>query len=252
MEEKIKRIVLENVSKKFTRKYKRNKLALSKFISFFNNSTQKVEFDVLKNISFSVCEGENLGVIGKNGAGKSTLLKVIAGIYSPDSGIIKTNGKMIYVTGFGQGLNPRLTMAENIYLIGSIMGLSRKDIEAKFDEIVDFSGLGEFVNTQVNQFSSGMVSRLTFSISIHCIKHHNPDILLIDEVFGGGGDIDFQDKALKKMEELIEGGATVIFVSHGLDIVKKYCDRVILLDNGEIIKEGKPEEVVEKYLSSLK
>jgi len=127
------------------------------------------------------------------------------------------------------------------------MGLSQKDIGSKVDEIIDFAGLRDFMDMKVYKFSSGMVARLNFSIGIHCLKHHNPDILLLDEVFGAGGDIDFQTKAAEKMEEFIKGGATVILVSHGLELVKRYCSRVIFLNKGEVIDTGDPEKIIESY-----
>jgi len=241
------RIVLNNVSKKFKIGYKKSQGALPWLISFFSGRESKREFFVLKNISFNAKVGENIGIIGKNGSGKSTLLRVIAGVYNTDEGIVKTNGKIIYLTGFGQGINPKLTMRENIYLVGSILGFSQKEIKKRFDEIVDFSGLKGYVDTKIYQFSSGMLSRLSISITLHFVVHNHPDILLLDEVFAGGADIDFQSKSLEKMEELIKSGATVIFCSHDLEKVKKYCDKVIWIDKGVIVKEGGSEEIVEEY-----
>jgi ABC-type polysaccharide/polyol phosphate transport system ATPase subunit len=244
------RILLENVTKKFTRKIKKeNQLFLSHLVHFFSKKNDGLEFEVLKSVSFSVSAKEVLGVIGKNGSGKSTLLKIIAGIYNSDSGVIKTNGSLIYVTGFGQGLRAKLTMKENIYLLGAVMGLSKKEIDGKMDEIVEFSGLRDYLYTPVFQFSSGMVSRLSFSISIHCLEHHNSDILLFDEVFSAGGDIDFQDKGVKKMEDLIKNGAAVILVSHSMETIQKYCNKAILLEKGKISFMGDPEETIKKYLN---
>lgn len=242
------RIILNNVSKKFKIGAIKNKSALSSFISLFSGREPKKEFFVLKNISLSVKSGESLGVIGRNGSGKSTLLRVIAGIYGINNGFIRMHGKMIYLTGFGFGLNHRLTMRENIFLIGAVMGLSYKEIKNRFEDIVEFSGLREYLDTKVYQFSSGMVARLSVSATLFCVSHTNPDILLIDEAFSGGADIDFQEKSIKKMEELIKKGAAVIFVSHDLESIKKYCDKAILLDKGEIIKEGKSKEVVDYYI----
>lgn len=240
------RVTLENVSKKFKIGCE-NESALSRFISIFSGIEHKRELQVLKNISFSAKAGENIGIIGKNGSGKSTLLRIIAEIYSFDEGKLEVNGRMVYLTGFGQGLNPRLTMRENIYLIGSVMGLSQKDIQKRFNEIVEFSGLDNFLDTKVYQFSSGMTSRLSISSTLFCVAHANPDILLIDEAFSGGADIDFQEKSLKKMEELIRSGATVILVSHDLGMIKKYCNKVICFDRGRIAKIGGPDEVIEFY-----
>lgn len=243
------KIIVKDVSKKFNLDIKDNSRALKKFVSLFSGSTKKKELLALNNINFNVKAGENLGIIGKNGSGKSTLLRVIAGIYNPSSGEVLANGDVIYLAGFHEGVNNNLTMRENIYLRGSVLGLSQKNIRKKFDEIVEFSGLKDFVDTKVFQFSKGMVLRLNFSISVHCIQHSKPEILLLDEIFGGVGDIDFEAKAIKKLEELISGGTTVILSSHDLSTIKKYCDRVILLDKGEIIKEGNPAEIIDFYKS---
>jgi ABC-type polysaccharide/polyol phosphate transport system ATPase subunit len=243
------RVILSNVSKKFRIGCKEeNKSALARVVSLFSGKEQKRDFFALKNVSFSLASGQNLGIIGRNGSGKSTLLRVIAGVYGPDEGEVKTKGSLVLLTGIGQGLNPKLTMRENIYLMGSILGLGQRDIKKKFNEIVEFAGLLDFIDTKVYQFSSGMLTRLNFSVMIHCIKHSNPDILLLDEVFRAGGDIDFESKATKKMEEFVSGGTTVVLATHDLDIVKKYCDKVIWIEKGRIAIEGRSSEVVEKYI----
>lgn len=216
-----------------------------------NKNKNQYFLPVLKNISFTVNTGEVLGIIGKNGCGKSTLLKIIAKIYFPDKGTIKTNGKVTYLTGLGQELLPKLTMRENIYLIGSLMGLSKKEVNNKFKEIVAFSGLKKFLDVKVEKFSTGMVTRLSFSANIHFLTHKTPDIILLDEVFGGGGDFEFQEKASKKMGELIKGGATVFIVTHRLDLINKYCDRAIWLENGKIAKIGKPNTIINMYKSQF-
>ena len=244
-------IILENVSKKFKiGRKEEKKTTLANFISVFSGREAKKDFWALREVSFSVNSGENLGIIGKNGSGKTTLLRVLAGVYEPSSGKVKTKGNIVCLMGLGQGLSHKLTMRENIFLMGSILGLSPKDIKIKFDEIVSFSGLEKFLDTKVYQFSSGMIIRLNFSVMIHCLRHSKPDILLLDEVFGAGGDIDFEEKAIKKMEEFVTGGATVVLASHDLDIIKKYCDRVIWLDKGEIAGIGEAQEIIFKYLSS--
>lgn len=242
------RIELINISKKFNLNFAKSKNALEIFIK---NKAKKDEFWALKNISFQAKAGENIGIIGKNGSGKSTLLRIIARIYVPNKGLIKTNGEIVYLTGFGQGLNQKLTMKENIYLVGSIMGLSQKDIKKRFNEIVDFSELKDYINIKLYKFSSGMVSRLGSSIGIFCLYHKNPDILLFDEVLGVGADIDYQNKALKKIEELIKGGSTVILASHDLESIEKYCHRVLWLEKGIIKKSGKPEEITSQYLKEI-
>ncbi|KKQ21835.1 MAG: hypothetical protein US35_C0016G0009 [Parcubacteria group bacterium GW2011_GWA2_37_10] len=243
-------IKLSNVSKKFKIGcHKEQKTALAGIISFFSGKEAKKDFLALKNVSFSVRSGENLGIVGRNGSGKSTLLRILAGVYEPSSGEVTTKGNIVCLMGLGQGLSHKLTMRENIYLMGSVLGLSQRDIKIKFADIVDFSGLEKFLDTKIYQFSSGMVIRLNFSVMIHCLHYSKPDILLLDEVFGSGGDIDFEEKAIKKMEEFITGGATVVLASHDLDIIKKYCDRVIWLNEGEIFGAGNPQEIIFKYLS---
>ena len=243
------RISLDKISKKFDLS-SRNKNALQSFIDFISGSREKREFSVLKDISFEVKKGENLGIIGKNGSGKSTLLRVLAGIYKADSGEINIDGKVIYLTGFGHGLRPKLTMRENILLSGSVMGLSQESIKERFAEVVDFADLKDYVDIKLFKFSSGMKTRLATSIGLHCIEHQDPDILLVDEVIGGGTDKDYQKKALKKMEGLLKGGASVILVSHNLGAIGKYCDKVIWIDKGKIFMIGKPKEVIEKYENS--
>ena len=249
MEENFIRVEVKNLYKKFNIGFAKNENALARIFTFLSRIDSKKEIQVLKDISFEVRAKENLGIIGHNGSGKSTLLRIIADIYSPNQGSVKSHGRMIYLTGFGHGLNNRLTMRENIFLMGSILGLGQKDIRNKFDEIVDFSGLKEFVDTKVYKFSSGMLTRLTISVTLFCVAHAKPEILLIDEAFAGGVDINFQEKSVKKMEELLKSGAAVIFVSHDLNSVKKYCDRVIWLDHGEIRLEGDPIKVVQEYIS---
>ena len=195
--------------------------ALLQFVSFFSkdkNNHQKIW--ALKNIDFQPTPGSITGLIGKNGSGKSTLLRIIAGIYQPTSGNIAVSGKIIYLTGFGQGLMPKLTMKDNIYIIGSLLGLSRKEITQKIQPIAEFSELESYINTKVYQFSSGMISRLTFSTTIFCLESFRPEIILIDEALDSGADLSFQSKALAKIENLLLSGATVILASHNLDTIK--------------------------------
>jgi ABC-type polysaccharide/polyol phosphate transport system ATPase subunit len=244
-------IYINNVSKIFNLNNKKNESFLSNFLSLIFRKNLKRPFYVLDKISLEIYPGEVVGIIGKNGSGKSTLLRLISGIYKHNDGEIFINGGLIYINGFGFGLNERLTMKENIYFVGLIMGLSKKEIEKKFEEIVTFSGLEEFLNTKVYQFSSGMSNRLRFSITMHCLEYINPDIILLDEVFGGGGDLTFQNKALSKTEELIKSGATVILVSHDLDTIKKYCNSVVLLHGGKIFYKGDPENAVKNYVDLI-
>ena len=245
----MKAVSVSDVSKKFNIGFKKDQGALSRLISAVSDRGAKKEIQVLKNISFEVSTGEVFGLVGRNGSGKSTLLRIIAGIYCPDSGRVFANGRVDYLSGLNNGLSSKLTMKENIFLMGSLIGLNRKQISDRFDEIVEFSGLEDFVYTKVYQFSSGMLTRLGFSTTMHCLNFFQSDVLLLDEIFGSGGDIDFEEKAGKKMAEFINGGAAVILASHDLQTVKNYCHKVILLDKGEVIDSGSPEEVVKKYLN---
>ena len=250
-----KMITVDNISKKFFLDVKNKEGALFRIISLLNKNNvtkQKREVQVLNNITFDVYSGQILGIIGKNGSGKSTLLRIIAGIYQTDTGEVKTEGSAVYLTGTGQGSSGKLTMRENIYLMGSVMGLNQKEIGSRFDEIVEFSGLKEHLDIKIYQFSTGMISRLNFSIVMHCLEHQNPDILLLDEVLSAGGDIDFQEKATKKMEDLIKGGAAVILVSHSLDTINDYCDNVIWIEKGNIKETGEPKTVINDYKNSIK
>jgi len=246
------RIKANRVSKKFNIRIKRKGILGRLLFLLSDEKEENMEIEVLKEISISVNSGEILGLIGRNGSGKSTLLRVLAGIYQADSGEIKMNGEPVYLAGLNNGLEDKLTMRENIFLVSSLLGLGQKDIKQKFDEIVAFSELKDYLDVKLSKFSSGMISRLAFSISVFCVSHKNPDILLLDEVFSSGGDKRFQEKSLKKMEELIKGGAAVILVSHDLDLIQKYCNRCILIEKGIMKKEGLPKEVTKYYLDSLK
>lgn len=245
----MKAVSVLDISKKFNIGSEKDQGALARLVSFASDCSAKKEIQVLRNVSLEIFPGEIFGLIGKNGSGKSTLLRIIASIYYPDSGQVFTTGRVDYLSGLNVGLNPRLTMKENIILMGSIIGLSRKEISGKFDEIVEFSELPEFVSTKVYKFSSGMVTRLQFSTFMHCLSCRRADVLLLDEVFDSGGDISFERKAAEKISEVVGAGAAVIMASHDLQIIKSYCTKVIRLEAGEIADQGKPKDVVEKYIN---
>lgn len=198
--------------------------------------------EVLKGINFVVNEGEFFGIVGKNGSGKSTLLKMLAGIYVPNSGTIKIRGKVSPFLELGVGFNPELTGIENIYLNGSILGLSKKQIDEKLNDIISFSELEEFMDQKLKNYSSGMQVRLAFSVAIHA---HAP-IILLDEILAVG-DANFQQKCSNEFTKLKRSGRTIIFVSHSMDAVIKYCDRAILIDEGKIIIDGSPSKVAYEY-----
>ncbi len=248
--EKVSQKVIEvkKVSKSFRTNFQKGILALSHLVNIKENfGIKSNSFEALKEVSFDVEKGEVLGIIGKNGSGKSTLLRILAEVYKPSVGEVVSKGSVFYLTAAGIGLMEKLTMKDNIFLVGSVMGLSQKRIREIYDEIVDFSELKDFVNLKIKQFSAGMIGRLGFSISVFCMKNKDVDILLLDEVFGSGVDYEFENKAIAKMEELITGGATVVMVSHDLELMKKYCSRIIWLDNGAIREDGLPDSIIEKY-----
>lgn len=205
------------------------------------------EFWALKNINFSVERGEAIGLIGANGSGKSTLLKILSQITSPTTGEVILRGRVASLLEVGTGFHPELTGRENIYLNGAILGMSRKEISIKFDEIVKFSGVEKFLDTPVKRYSSGMIVRLAFSVAAHM----EPEILIVDEVLAVG-DADFQKKSLGKMDQVTKSaGRTVIFVSHNMEAIKKLCTKCILLKDGQIIMLDETEKVVQHYLNPV-
>ncbi|MCC7290220.1 ABC transporter ATP-binding protein [bacterium] len=209
------------------------------------DATRTKKFRALKNINLKVNEGENLAILGNNGSGKSTLLKVLAGIYQPDKGTVSIHGVLVPFLELGVGFHPELTAYENIFLNGIILGMTKEFIKKKFDEIVDFAEIREFLNLPLKNFSSGMQVRLAFSIAFMS----SADIYVLDEVFAVG-DIHFQQKCRAVFAKLKAEGKTFIFVSHAPDLVESFCDRAILIEDGEIIKEGKPKEVLAYYSRS--
>ena len=203
------------------------------------------EFWALRDVSFEIGHGEAVGVIGRNGAGKSTLLKVLSRITAPTTGTAKIHGRIGSLLEVGTGFHPELTGRENIYLSGSILGMRRAEIQRKFDEIVQFAEIGEFIDTPVKRYSSGMYVRLAFSVAAHL----EPEILIVDEVLAVG-DLQFQKKCLGKMQDVGREGRTVLFVSHNLSSVTTLCSRAILLDHGRIVRDGPSADVVSHYLSA--
>ena len=191
-------------------------------------------FEALSDVSLSIQEGETLGVIGPNGSGKSTLLKLLAGVLYPDSGSIRIKGRIAPFLELGVGFQPELTARDNIYLYASIMGLSKRDVDRRYDHILDFAELRRFQNMRLRNFSSGMYVRLAFSIAIET----NPDILLLDEVFAVG-DEQFQKKCATRIEDFRRSGKTIVFVSHDMSAVRKLCENSILLSGGNVADDGK-------------
>ena len=203
------------------------------------------EFRALNDVSFDIPRGSTFGIIGSNGSGKSTLLKCLTGILSPDTGSIKVDGKVAALLELGSGFHPDLSGRENVYLNGAILGMSKRELEEKFDEIVEFAGLRQFIDTPVKNYSSGMTVRLGFAIAINV----NPEILVIDEVLAVGDD-EFQLKCYEKIEQFRQAGKTIILVSHGLGDIQRICDSVAWLEKGTVRRLGDPAEIVPEYLSS--
>lgn len=202
----------------------------------------------LRDVSFEIERGDAIGIIGKNGAGKSTLLKILSQITTPTSGLIKIKGRIASLLEVGTGFHPELTGRENIYLNGAILGMTKREISRKFDEIVDFAGVERYIDTPVKRYSSGMYVRLAFGVAAHL----EPEILIVDEVLAVG-DAEFQKKALGKMQDVSKGeGRTVLFVSHNMAAVKNLCQKGILLKNGQVASMGKVENVLSDYLRTEK
>jgi lipopolysaccharide transport system ATP-binding protein len=200
----------------------------------------------LNNINLEIMKGEKLGIIGKNGAGKSTLLKILSRVTAPTKGSIKVKGLIASLLEVGTGFHAELTGRENIYLNGAINGMSKREVDKKLDEIISFAGVEKFIDTPVKRYSSGMYVRLGFSVAAHL----NPDILVVDEVLAVG-DAEFQKKCLGKMQDIAGEERTILFVSHNMSSIEKLCNRAILIEEGKIINDGEPSEVISNYLTSI-
>jgi ABC-type polysaccharide/polyol phosphate transport system ATPase subunit len=241
-------IALERVSKSYRLWGRRSQFATLKSALLKRDLKLEPEASVaaLKSVSFAVDRGEAFGIIGRNGSGKSTLLKLISGILKPTSGRIHVGGRIAALIELGAGFHPEITGRENIYINGIMLGLTRKEIDARFASIVDFSGIGPFIDQPVKTYSSGMYVRLGFAVAVHV----DPDILLIDEVLSVG-DEEFSAKCVAKIQEMKYRGVTLVFVTHQLDQVRNLCDRALWLDHGEIKSIGDPVRVVDEYLQNV-
>jgi len=236
-------ISVSNVFKKYIIGKQKESSLRGSLKGFFNRkSLQGNEFMALNNVSFDIKKGDIVGIIGKNGAGKSTLLKILSQITKPTEGRIEINGRIASLLEVGTGFHPELTGRENIYLNGTILGMTRKEVRSKFDEIVEFSGVEKFIDTAVKHYSSGMYVRLAFAVAAHL----EPEILIIDEVLAVG-DAEFQKKCLGKMQDVANQGRTVLFVSHNMASVRSLCNKGILLENGQITFQGSAIETLDKY-----
>ena len=238
-------IKIENVSMKFNLEIEKDFSMKQAFVNLFTKKKKmkkNVVFWALKDVSFNIGKGEVVGLIGSNGAGKSTLLKVVSGVMKPTKGKVKVKGVISPMIELGAGFDGNLTARENIYLNGAILGYSKEFLDDKFDEIVEFSELKDFLDVPVKNFSSGMTAKLAFSIATIV----NPEILIVDEILSVG-DIKFQEKSKKKMMEMIKGGTTVLYVSHSLQSIKELCTKVVWLEHGKVVKMGDTKEICDEY-----
>lgn len=204
------------------------------------------DYYALSDVNFTVKKGETVGLIGTNGAGKSTLLKIITGVLTPSSGQVEVNGRISALLELGAGFNNEYTGLENIYFNGTLLGYTREQMEERVPRILEFAGIGDYINQPVKMYSSGMFARLAFAMAINV----EPDILIVDEALSVG-DIYFQSKCFKKMDEIKRNGTTVLLVTHDMSSVVKYCDRVVVLNHGKVVKEGNPKEMVDIYKKIL-
>ena len=237
-------ITAKNLSKKFNLEFDKQPSVLARILGVFSGRRRKREFLVIDDLSMRVRKGDFVGIIGRNASGKSTLLRTLAGIYPFDSGSLEIKGKVATVLELDLGLNPRLTLKENVYFSCSLLGMSKKEIDRKLDSILNFSELGDYLNVKLYKFSSGMEARLAFAIAIH----QDFDILLIDEVISAG-DAAFVEKCKEKILEFKRQGKTILFVTHRPDL--SLCDRIIWIDRGKVIREGR-RNVLNKYLRTCR
>lgn len=236
-------INVDNVSKVFRLPHEKNSTIKGLFTSLFSGGSRGYhKQQALKNITLEVKKGEFLGIVGRNGSGKSTLLKILAGIYQPNKGSVQVHGKVVPFIELGVGFNPELTGRDNVFLNGALLGFSRKEMLAMYDDIVEFAELERFMDQKLKNYSSGMQVRLAFSLAIRS----RADILLIDEVLAVG-DADFQRKCYEYFKTLKKDKKTVVFVSHDMDAVREYCDVAVMIEDSQIVKSGTPDSVAQSY-----
>ena len=246
-------IDVQNVSMRFNLGIEKNNSLKQMAVDLFSKSAREKrkmhkkenEFWVLQDVSFKVEKGQGVGFVGSNGAGKSTLLKVVAGVMKPTKGKVLVGGNICPMIELGAGFDLDLNARENIYLNGAVMGYSKDFIDSKYQEIVDFSELHDFLEVPVRNFSSGMIARLAFSVATIV----EPEILIVDEILSVG-DLNFQKKSENKMRSLISGGTTVLYVSHSIESIKSLCDKVVWLEHGKVIQVGTAEKVCAAYYES--
>lgn len=236
-------IEVENLTKRFRVVHREASLKSAAMKRFRLRRPHIEEFTALEDVSFRVPRGQTVGVIGRNGSGKSTLLTLLSRIYRPTSGRVEIRGRVATLLELGAGFHPEFTGIENIFLNGVILGIAREEIEKRLPQIVEFADIGDFVDTKVKHYSSGMITRLGFSVAVHS----DPDVLLVDEVLAVG-DEDFQEKCYRKIEEFKTRGVTIFFVSHDMKAMRRVSDRVLWIDNHRVREDGEPGIVIAHYL----
>lgn len=237
-------IKVENVTQRFRVIHERPDTIRALFSKFFRHQVDFHDFEAVSNVSFEVPKGEIVGIIGRNGSGKSTLLKIIAGVYRPTAGRVAVSGSIAPLIELGAGMHPELTGRENILLNGLLMGYSKREMQRREGNIIDFAEIGEFIDAPVKQYSSGMYMRLAFSVATEI----DPEILVVDEILSVG-DLGFQQKCFKRLDEFREAGKTILLVSHTMNQVVELCDRVMVMEKGRVLMDGDPVEAVELYKS---
>jgi len=239
-------IRLESITQRFRVIQERPDTLRELFSKFFRHQSSYHDFDAVKNVSFEVPKGQMLGLIGRNGSGKSTLLKIIAGVYRPTAGRVQVKGSLAPLIELGAGFHHELTGRENILLNGLLMGYSKREMLEREQRIIDFAEIGDFIDSPVKQYSSGMYTRLAFSVATEV----DPEILLIDEILAVG-DAPFQEKCFERLRNFRKAGKTILLVTHSMAQVAEQCDRALLIDHGSIMADGDPNEVIEVYKSSM-
>ncbi|OUM39820.1 ABC transporter ATP-binding protein [Arthrobacter sedimenti] len=238
-------IEIRNVNKQFVLRHTRSMKEAFVWLMKGRKGDLSERFHALSDVSLTVEQGESVALLGFNGSGKSTLLKHMSGVMRPDSGSVRTRGRVAGLIEVGAGFHPDLSGRDNVYLNGAILGMDRDEIEAKFDSIVEFSEIGQFIDTEVKFYSSGMYLRLAFAVAVHT----DPEVFLIDEILAVG-DEPFQKKCIARIRELAAEGKTLVVVSHDLDMVAKICERGVLLDHGNVLMDGPVSDVIERLRSN--
>lgn len=235
-------IEVKHLTKVFRVLHRERSVKSAALRSLLRKFPHRSEFTALRDISFEIPKGQTVGVIGRNGSGKSTLLTLLARIYRPTSGTIKVEGRVATLLELGAGFHPEFTGIENIFLNGVILGMPRAELEKRLPDIIEFAGVEEFIDTPVKHYSSGMITRLGFSVAVHL----DPDVLLVDEVLAVG-DHEFQEKCYTKIEEFKKRGVTIFFVSHDMEAIARVCERVLWIDNHILREDGPTQDVLAKY-----